>query len=72
MQRFENARVRRERDYLADVEDAIGPTVQPVTDTRHECIVDIRVTDGATQTDRFQATILIKSSFDSQNRVELD
>src|SRR5947199_8317358 len=51
---------------------AIRPSSQPLADTAHERIVNGLMTDGATKSDRFQAAILIESSFHSQYRTELN
>src|SRR2546423_1500370 len=68
----ERARVGCERDDLADVEVAVGPAVQAVTDAGHESIVNRRVADGATEAQRLQTAVRIERALHAQDGVEVN
>ena len=69
-QRREDLQARRERRDRADVQIAIGPTVQPAADAGRKRIIDDGVTQRALNADRIQTIGLIEESGQAHHRVE--
>src|SRR5436190_4362721 len=63
--------VGRKIDDGADVKIAIGPSIQPIADARHEGIVHGRVAESALNTERSNLSCAIKKASHAHHGVEL-
>ena len=68
----ERLKVRCQRYDRADVQIAVGPTVEPLTDTRRERVVDGRVTKRALDAHRLDAAVRVGEGGDTDDGVELE
>jgi hypothetical protein len=68
----ERLEVRRKRHDRADVQIAVGPAVEPLTDAGRERVVDGRVTKRALDAHRLDAAVGIGKSRDADHRIQLE
>src|SRR3569833_411993 len=67
----DGAQVGSETDNCADIEIAVGPAIQPVSDARRERVVHTGMTQSALYADRLQAQPGTERARQTDNRIEL-
>ena len=65
-------KIGRKRDDRADIQVAIGPSVEPASDAECHGVINGRMTEGAVDADRRQSAVAPALRGDAHNRVSVE